>query len=339
MIPQGPTSTHPPTFAARFGESTADYVAGVISGFGKVAAGHPFDTLKGRVQSGRFRTPAEALVRTVKDEGILTLYQGVSMPTVSVCFVGGLVFYFNAVIRRLLQPDPKGELTYFQMFLAGSGAGVVAGAAVNPIEVLKVHMQVQNRRAQAYGVVPGTKGRSNSLMVLIRSIGFRNAYTGVGPTLIREIGTFGIFFPANEFNKDLIIKYVSPTRAVAPKVRPTGPIEAQHDLGKPKKPKLNIAWRVGSAWLAGVVCWLPVYPIDVIKTRMQLRATDRRLHPDVASTADKPYKNMLHCAKDIYTKEGLAVFGRGLTPCLLRAGPAYAAQYTLYEYAVGILHR
>lgn len=278
--------------------------AGVISGFGKVIAGYPFDTVKGRVQSGRFKTPMEALVKTVRHEGVFALYQGVVAPTASVCGVGGILFYFNGFLRKWLQPDyPNTPLTYGQMFLAGGGAGAVVGVVVNPIEVLKIRMQMINKRQIS-------NPEHATLRHVMRETGLRNLWSGITPTLVREIGTFGIFFPTNEFLK---IRFQWLLEGVD--------VEADKAAGR-SSPSPRIFTRIMAAGLGGVICWLPVYPFDQIKTRMQIDG--RGVH-----------KSTLHCGLEIWKSQGVRRgFFKGLMPCLIRAYPAYAAQFILYEQVI-----
>jgi solute carrier family 25 carnitine/acylcarnitine transporter 20/29 len=275
-------------------QGTRDYLAGVVSGLGKVFAGHPFDTIKVRVQSGNYRNSWDALKTTVRMEGLLSLYQGMLPPLCMVCFVGGVLFYFNGRIRTLIQPDPTIPLTYSQMFLAGGGAGLVVGLVVTPPEVVKLHLQVINRKVE---VKP-------PMHDLIRRIGPMNLFAGCTPTLIREVGTFGLFFPLNEYFKRRLGAYQN------------------------KDPSnLSIPSRILAAGTGGILCWLPCYPIDQIKSRMQLRGAHY-------------YTGMVDCALDIYRTEGVRRgFFKGLSPCLTRAFPAYAAQFILYEQVAGWLNR
>eukprot|EP00759_Apiculatamorpha_spiralis_P034655 PhF_6_TR35727/c0_g1_i1/m.51877/K15109/SLC25A20_29, CACT, CACL, CRC1; solute carrier family 25 (mitochondrial carnitine/acylcarnitine transporter), member 20/29 len=276
----------------RISRGTRDYLAGVASGFGKVFAGHPFDTVKVRVQSGKFENSIEALVKTVRHEGPLALYQGMVPPLCMVCFVGGILFYCNGKIRSLIQPDPTVPLTYSQMFVAGGGAGLIVGIVVTPPEVVKLHLQIINKK----------KETKPPITALMKKIGFRNMFAGGQPTIIREIGTFGLFFPLNEFFKSKL--------GAMQNKRPS-------DLG--------IGSRIFAAGMGGILCWLPCYPIDQVKSRMQLRGVGY-------------YPNMIACAKDIYQTEGLRHgFFKGLTPCLTRAFPAYAAQFILYEHVAHFL--
>lgn len=60
--------------------------------------------------------------------------------------------------------------------------------------------------------------------------------------------------------------------------------------------------------------------MDVIKTRMQ---TDSLTNPR--------YKGVVHCAQKIVAEEGLRSMFRGLSPCLVRAFPANAAAFYIFE--------
>jgi hypothetical protein len=60
--------------------------------------------------------------------------------------------------------------------------------------------------------------------------------------------------------------------------------------------------------------------MDVIKTRMQ------------ADSLHNPrYRGVAHCASLIVREEGLRNMFRGLSPCLLRAFPANAAAFYVFE--------
>ena len=74
-------------------------LCGVAGGLGKVVTGHPFDTVKSRVQSGAFANSRQALSETFRKEGVAAFYQGVLPPCVSVGIVSGMLFYVNGRIR------------------------------------------------------------------------------------------------------------------------------------------------------------------------------------------------------------------------------------------------
>jgi solute carrier family 25 carnitine/acylcarnitine transporter 20/29 len=304
------------------------YLCGVAGGLGKVVTGHPFDTIKGRVQSGAFRNANEALTSTVKNEGPRALYQGMLPPCISVGCVSGILFFVNAKIRTMLQPDSTKQLTYTQMGIAGGGAGAVTSLILTPLDQVKLWMQVEKRAAAqaASGAGASTAAAAvtapsagHYMMRAAEQIGAPQLYRGFVATTLREIGTFGIFFPTNEYLK-VCLAYAtgrSPTRE---------PSAASSSL--------PLHLRVVAAGTAGVLCWLPCYPIDVIKSRQQLQGHPLLSHGPVPALAGG---SMLSFATRIAREEGAHGFVRGIAPCLLRAFPTYTAQFIIFDALTGRL--
>lgn len=55
------------------------FAAGTVSGLTKLAVGHPFDTVKIRMQCspyGTFKGPGEVVMNLIRKEGILSVYKG-----------------------------------------------------------------------------------------------------------------------------------------------------------------------------------------------------------------------------------------------------------------------
>jgi len=66
---------------------------------------------------------------------------------------------------------------------------------------------------------------------------------------------------------------------------------------------------------AGFGYWGLFYPLDIIKTRIQIDAED---------PAERKYKSILDCFRQT-SKEGVRAFFKGYNPALLRAIPLNAA--------------
>ena len=66
--------------------------------------------------------------------------------------------------------------------------------------------------------------------------------------------------------------------------------------------------------------WSAFYPADTVKTEMQTR-----------QTGSAPAKSFFSTFRDIYRASGLRGLYRGLTPTLMRAMPANAAVFLVYE--------
>jgi len=95
-----------------------------------------------------------------------------------------------------------------------------------------------------------------------------------------------------------------------------------HEIGKLLKKgrerELKVHETMISGAIAGAASVFGNTPIDVVKTRMQgLKAAK--------------YRNSVHCAKEIWNKEGPLAFYRGTVPRLGRVCLDGAIVFTLYE--------
>lgn len=68
--------------------------------------------------------------------------------------------------------------------------------------------------------------------------------------------------------------------------------------------------------VAGVLYWVAIYPLDVVKSAMMT---------DSMVKADRKYPTILKTVQALWAEGGPKRFLRGLSPCLIRAVPANAA--------------
>jgi len=141
----------------------------------------------------------------------------------------------------------------------------------------------------------------NCTRSIIRNRGILGMYKGLSPTLLREVPGGLAYFTCYEVLKKSLTN--------------VGQAPSQATL-------------LVSGGIAGVVYWGSTYPFDIIKTRIQ---TDSDVAPRYRSTAD--------CARAIYRESGLRGFFRGASPALVRAFPANAACFFLYETVSGYLSK
>lgn len=75
---------------------------------------------------------------------------------------------------------------------------------------------------------------------------------------------------------------------------------------------------------AGTLSWVISFPIDVVKSRLQVDGID-----------GKPkYLNAMDCVKQSYQSEGMAFFTRGLNSTLMRAFPMNAVCFLVVSYVM-----
>lgn len=80
--------------------------------------------------------------------------------------------------------------------------------------------------------------------------------------------------------------------------------------------------------IAGIVTWASVFPLDVVKTRLQAStiAASAETSPLLQPHTDRRAMNSFQLAREVYRTEGIKAFYRGLGVCSLRAFIVNAAQ-------------
>src|SRR4051794_27437305 len=90
--------------------------------------------------------------------------------------------------------------------------------------------------------------------------------------------------------------------------------------------------------LAGVITWASIFPLDVVKTRVQTQALHLRSPGGgeeralLQSEARGARMTSFEVAKHAYRTEGAGVFFRGLGICSVRAFVVNAVQWAVYEW-------
>lgn len=215
-----------------------DFVAGCLGGCAGVLVGHPFDTVKVRLQTQDFRNPQyrgtmDCFAKIVKRESVSGLYKGMSSPMAGVAAVNAIVFgVYGNFQRNLTNPEALSS-----HFLAGAAAGFVQSFVCSPMELVKTRLQVQRNNAYT--------GPLNCLIQVFKVEGIRGMFRGLGTTICREIPGFGTYFYAYELM----------TRISSENGEPGPPISTFHMLL--------------AGGLSGTLSWVITYPIDVVKSRLQ----------------------------------------------------------------------
>ena len=166
----------------------ANLVAGGGGGLLSLLVGHPFDTVKVRLQTGSYRGAGDCLGQLLKNEGVLGLFRGMGGLTVFALPRFALVFYANCWGRGMARRDGQsvGELTVPQIVVGGAFSQLlVAPTLVAPLERVKVLLQVHPGRYS---------GQLDCLRSLLRTEGWRGLTKGSGLTLLRDIPGFVTFF-------------------------------------------------------------------------------------------------------------------------------------------------
>ncbi|KAI0148717.1 carrier protein YMC2 [Xylariaceae sp. FL1272] len=299
------------------------FVAGVFSGIAKLSVGHPFDTVKVRLQttdSSRFAGPLQCVVQTVKNEGVRGLYKGASPPLVGWMFMDSLMLGSLTIYRRLLaenvfvpqinhaaptSPETEGPIAATSHSAAhlpsfGHGiAGIMAGSTVSfiaaPVEHVKARLQIQYSAKKAERLYSGP---IDCLRKIYGAHGVRGVYKGLAATLI-----FRSFFFFWWGSYDVFTRLL--------------------------RKNTNLSAPAINFWAGGVsaqVFWLTSYPSDVVKQRIMTDPMGGKLNDGTPK-----FRNWREAATAVYRESGAKGYWRGFVPCFLRAFPANAMALVAFE--------
>ncbi|KAI9023270.1 mitochondrial carrier domain-containing protein [Hyaloraphidium curvatum] len=279
--------------------STAELIGGTVGGFGQALVGHPFDTLKVRLQtSTRYKGGWDCFKATVRDEGFLGLYKGIYSPLMGNGFCNAVIFGVNGHCRRWVADGAhEDHLTPGQYAKAGAITGFVVAFVNCPFEAVKVKLQTQYSKVTKGGQAgPLYTGVFDCARKLYASRGIAGLYRGISITVLREIPSFAGYFATFEIAKSYM-------------------------WGDNRERVLTNAEVLFAGGLAGIGAWVPCY-MDVVKSRMQSNST---------------YRNMFDAIRDVWSTSGFRGFWKGIGPTLARAFPANAATFFVYNLVMSRL--
>jgi hypothetical protein len=280
----------------------AFWCGGVAGAAGSIVT-QPLDTVRIKMQTGAGAAAQASVARAsssstsltashfrsvIAHEGMAGLYKGVMAPAAaagprSACIFAG----YDMALRNF----DGGRIR--DHALAGVMGGLFAAPVTTPMELVKCRVQVSKIRAAG----SSTLGMEWQVcQQLWQREGFRGLACGISLTACRDATFRGTYFATFEV------------------------IARAWNQVEGRDPQAKRPWHVSivSGGLAGVLAWLPVYPLDVIKTHWQ---TGHRFN---ATTLPGLLRNGL-------ATQGTRLLTRGLGMTLLRAFPLNAIVFTVYE--------
>ncbi|GME40945.1 carnitine acyl carnitine carrier [Neofusicoccum parvum] len=284
-------------------QSLRALAAGGVGGVCAVVVGHPFDLVKVRLQTaekGVYSGAMDVVRRTIAREGLARgLYAGVSAPLVGVTPMFAVSFWGYDVGKQLVSsvsPVHNNQFTIGQTSAAGFFSAIPMTLITAPFERVKVLLQIQGQKQLAPGEKPKYSGGLDVVRQLYREGGVRSVFRGSAMTLARDGPGSAAYFATYELVK----------RRLTPK----------NLDGTPGELSLTAVMTAGGA--AGVAMWIPVFPVDTIKSRLQ----SAEGNPTIGGTI-----------REIYGRGGFRAFFPGLGPAMARAVPANAATFLGVELA------
>ena len=133
----------------------------------------------------RYAGPIDCFKKIVAAEGYAGLYQGLRPNLIGVAPEKAIKLSFNEAFRESFTArNGDGRIRLWQEILAGGAAGFFQVAATNPMEIVKLRMQLA-----------GESGARASLRDTVSELGLRGVYKGTCATWLRDVPFSFIFFP------------------------------------------------------------------------------------------------------------------------------------------------
>ncbi|KAK9120746.1 hypothetical protein Syun_018363 [Stephania yunnanensis] len=171
------------------GDVAKDLTVGTIGGGAQLICGHPFDTIKVKLQSQPTPLPGQApkytgaidaVKKTIAAEGLGGLYKGMGAHWL------------------LWQLSMSWSWSWGSLILVGGLAGASFWGFVYPTDVVKSVIQVDDYKN------PKFSGSINAFRTILASEGIKGLYKGFGPAMVRSVPAIAACFFAYEVTRSAL---------------------------------------------------------------------------------------------------------------------------------------
>ena len=268
-------------------------LAGSIGGAIGVVVAYPLDTLKTKTQSTADGGPSNPLALAAaiyREEGVAGFYGGMSSTMWGQAIIKAALFFVYGACRNFLATTALG-LDTLSLCLAAASSGAVGAFIITPVERIKCVMQ-----AKPAGSFVNPIG---CVAELVRRDGVRGLlFRGLGATLLRELPACSFYFVTFDLSKAYLLTLMART------------------------PALLLAGA-----FAGAMSWVPVYPVDVVKTQIQVELDAGGAEADGTLGA---------VTRRLWRQGGFWAFWDGLGPKLARAVVNHAVTFLVFDLICGV---
>ncbi|GAA5862906.1 hypothetical protein JCM1840_002322 [Sporobolomyces johnsonii] len=281
------------------GKSAYYFGLGGIAGALGATAVYPIDLTKTRMQNQRSKVVGELLYKNsidcvkkvYKNEGMLGFYRGLPPQLIGVAPEKAIKLTVNDLVREYATDKETGRIKLGWELAAGGLAGGCQVVFTNPLEIVKIRLQMQGENAKAVGAV-----RQGALHI-VKQLGLLGLYKGATACLARDVPFSAIYFPAYAHLKK----------------------DVYHE-GRDGK-VLSYGEALAAAAIAGMPAAYLTTPADVIKTRLQTEARK----------GESTYKGVVDAFRKILSEEGPRALFKGGPARVLRSSPQFGVTLVAYE--------
>ncbi|XP_077340332.1 mitochondrial ornithine transporter 1-like [Lithobates pipiens] len=284
-------------------QAAIDLTAGAIGGTACVLVGQPLDTAKVKMQTfpTMYRGLIDCAVKVYKQVGFRGFYKGTSPALLANIAENSVLFmsygFCQRIVKNIAGLDKNAALSDLQYATAGSFASFFSALVLCPTELVKCRLQAMHELQVSGKIIQGQNTVWAVLKGIMQQEGPFGLYRGLVSTICREMPGYFVFFGGYEFSRSLLASN-----------------------GKSKDELGPVALMI-SGGCGGCALWLVIYPLDCIKSRIQV----------LSITEEQA--GFLRTCSSIVKNEGFLALYSGLKPTLIRAFPANAILFLAFEYS------
>uniref|UniRef100_A0A8C6PXY1 Solute carrier family 25 member 12 n=6 Tax=Nothobranchius TaxID=28779 RepID=A0A8C6PXY1_NOTFU len=226
-------------------ESAYRFTLGSIAGATGATAVYPIDLVKTRMQNQRstgsfvgelmYKNSFDCAKKVLRYEGFFGFYRGLLPQLIGVAPEKAIKLTVNDFVRDKFTTQDD-TIPLLAEILAGGCAGASQVIFTNPLEIVKIRLQVAGEI---------TTGPRVSALSVVRDLGFLGLYKGAKACFLRDIPFSAIYFPVYAHTKKLLTD---------------------------EDGRLGPLQLLTAGAIAGIPAASLVTPADVIKTRLQVAA-------------------------------------------------------------------
>jgi len=290
-------------------------------------AGYPLDSLKSRLQTTKtpISVPRIALL-VYREEGIVGFYRGLWIPLMTISFVRAASFTIYTRTKEFFRDNHLIDHSELLGCAAVGGiGGAMAGSMISfgsaPFELVKVRRQLEYTIAEKKGIKlikpPSTAA---AIRDIFRINGIFGLYTGFYLHFLRDTAGTALYFLEYDGMRHLLGRFPSGEQGPTPS---WFPIHAS-----------LVPFVCGS--LSGVTSWALIYPMDVVKTKVQQRAMAGEMYRSPRETLHR----LIRGSDPQNPKPlgaGIARIYRGLGVSALRSITTHGLLWTFFDLVSGYI--